>query len=96
MLFRSTAPAYHHVARREVMTLDEALQRVERLIGATIDWTEIGGFLPEGLSPVMRRSALASSFVAALELARQGRVELRQKSPFAPLYLKAPALEAQR
>ena len=32
----------------------------------------------------------SASFVAALELARQGKVEMRQKSPFAPLYLKAP------
>ena len=38
-----------------------------------------------------RKSALASSFVAALELARMGKAELRQKSPFAPLYLKATA-----
>ncbi|HEX7657293.1 MAG TPA: segregation/condensation protein A, partial [Sphingomonas sp.] len=40
---------------------------------------------------VFRKSALASSFLAALELARQGRIELRQKSVFAPLYLKATA-----
>jgi segregation and condensation protein A len=49
---------------------------------------------PEGLrvvSGTYRKSALASSFVAALELARQGRLELRQKSAFAPLYLKASA-----
>jgi segregation and condensation protein A len=32
---------------------------------------------------------LASSFLAVLELARQGRVELRQRAPFAPLYLRA-------
>ncbi|NWN27623.1 segregation/condensation protein A, partial [Escherichia marmotae] len=44
---------------------------------------------PEGASGPYAKSALASSFVAALELAKQGRVELRQKSAFAPLYLKA-------
>lgn len=86
-----TAPVYHHVARRAVMTLDEALQRVERLIGETIDWTEIGRFLPDGLDGGMQRSALASSFVAALELARQGRIQMQQAGPFAPLYLRAPA-----
>jgi len=84
-----TAPAYHHVARRAVMTLDAALQRVERLIGEHIDWTTIQAFLPEGLDHAMRRSALASSFVAALELARQGKVALRQAEAFAPLYLRA-------
>ena len=42
----------------------------------------------------LRKSALASSFVAALELARQGRVDLRQQSPFAPLYLRAAGMKA--
>lgn len=91
MVKARTAPAYHHVARRAVMTLEEALQRVERLIGETIDWTEIGRFLPDDLDGGLRRSALASSFVAALELARMGKIDLQQKSPFAPLYLRGRA-----
>lgn len=84
-----TRPVMHVVAHRDVMTLEEAIARVSELIGTHIDWTTIETFLPEGASGGYRRSALASSFVAALELARQGRVELRQKSPFAPLYVKA-------
>jgi segregation and condensation protein A len=83
-------PVMHIVATRPVMTLEEALNRVSRLVGASIEWNVIESFLPEGAVGIFRKSALASSFVAALELARQGRVELRQKSPFAPLYLKAP------
>lgn len=86
-----TAPAYHHVARREVMTLDEALQRLERLLGLSVDWITIEGFLPDGLDQGGRRSALASSFVAALELARQGRAVLRQEEAFAPLYIRGAA-----
>jgi segregation and condensation protein A len=58
------------------------------LLGERIDWSVIESFLPES-GDALRRSALASSFVAALELARQGRVELRQAGPFAPLYLRA-------
>ncbi|CUS45660.1 MAG: ScpA family protein [Pseudomonadota bacterium] len=85
-----TRPVMHIVANRPVMTLDAALERVSRLVGERIDWSMIETFLPEAASGIFRKSALASSFVAALELARQGRVELRQKSPFAPLYLKAP------
>ncbi|MES1971022.1 MAG: ScpA family protein [Pseudomonadota bacterium] len=86
-----TRPVMHIVANRPVMTLDAALERVSRLVGERIDWATIESFLPEAATGMFRKSALASSFVAALELARQGRVELRQKSPFAPLYLKAPA-----
>ncbi len=83
-----TRPVMHIVAQRDVMTLDEAIERVGRLVGSRIDWNSIETFLPEGASGTYRKSALASSFVAALELARQGKLELRQKSPFAPLYLK--------
>ena len=88
-----TRPVMHIVANRPVMTLEAALERVSRLVGERIDWSVIETFLPEAAQGIFRKSALASSFVAALELARQGRVELRQKSPFAPLYLRAPDLK---
>ncbi|MGK6355886.1 segregation and condensation protein A [Sphingomonas sp. DT-207] len=86
-----TRPVMHVVAQRDVMTLEEAIERVSTLIGARIDWSTIESFLPEHATGTYRKSALASSFVAALELARQGRLELKQKSAFAPLYLKASA-----
>jgi segregation and condensation protein A len=86
-----TAPRVHIVARRAVMTLDQALERVSRLVGARLDWAALETFLPETSDPQLRRSALASSFVAALELARLGKVELQQEAIFAPLYLKGVA-----
>ncbi len=89
-----SAPRVHIVARRAVMTLDEAIERVSRLIGAALDWTSLARFLPETGDPALRRSALASSFVATLELARQGRVEIDQSTTFAPLMLRAPVTGA--
>lgn len=83
-----TRPVMHVVADREVMTLEAALERVSSLIGITIDWAAIETFLPSGTER-LRRSAMASSFLAALELAKQGRVELRQAEAFAPLFLRA-------
>ena len=82
-------PVMHVVARRHVMTLDEAITRLSRLIGSFIDWTEISRFVPQSDDPVFRKSALASSFVAALELAKQGRIELKQDEAFAPLMVRA-------
>ena len=78
----------HLVQRRPVMTLDQAIERVSRMLGFTIDWTELEAFLPSDASGEYRRSALASSFVAALELARQGRLTLMQEEAFAPLMLR--------
>ena len=85
-----TRPVMHVVADRAVMTLEAALERVALLLGEALDWRSIETFLPDAAAGRSRRSALASSFVAALELARQGRVELRQHAAFAPLYLRAP------
>ena len=84
-----TAPAMHVVHARSVMTLDEALERVGRMIGTALDWTFLETFLPVTQDPQFRRSALASSFVAALELARRGRLDLDQDEPFAPIRLRA-------
>ena len=83
-----TQPAMHVVHARSVMTLDEAIERVSKMIGMAIDWMEIEAFLPASDDPQFRRSALASSFVAALELARRGRLDLRQDEPFAPLQVR--------
>src|SRR6476661_156840 len=84
-----TEPAFHVVARRPVMTLDEALHRVERMVGARLEWTRLESFLPETEDGEYRKSALASSFVAALELARLGKVQLDQKAAFSPLWVRA-------
>jgi segregation and condensation protein A len=84
-----TAPAMHIVHARAVMTLDEAIERVGRMIGSALDWTALESFLPATQDPRFRRSALASSFVAMLELARRGRLEFAQEDAFAPIRLKA-------
>jgi segregation and condensation protein A len=86
-----TQPAMHVVHARAVMTLDEAIERVSRMIGTALDWTFLESFLPASQDPQFRRSALASSFVAALELARRGRLDIAQDEPFAPIRLKVAA-----
>ena len=83
-----TQPTMHVVALRAVMTLEDAIARVAALLGEAIDWTTLEAFLPLTTDPAFRRSALASSFVAALELARQGRLELAQDAPFDELRLR--------
>src|SRR6476661_1156876 len=86
-----TQPAMHVVHMRSVMTLDEAIERVSRMIGMALDWTFLESFLPETEDLQLRRSALASSFLAALELARRGRLDIAQDEPFAPIRLKVAA-----
>ncbi|NJM51541.1 MAG: segregation/condensation protein A [Sphingomonadales bacterium] len=83
-----TQPVFHVVKKRAVMTLEEALERVSAMIGHAVEWTAIEAFLPVGATPALRKSALASSFLAALELAKQGALEIEQDGNFAPLMLR--------
>ncbi|MEJ6008432.1 ScpA family protein [Novosphingobium aquae] len=83
-----TAPVVHMVRDRMVMTLDSALARVSSMLGVTLDWIELREFLPPHADAKLRKSALASSFVAALELARMGKAEMVQEKTFGPLRLR--------
>jgi segregation and condensation protein A len=59
------------------------------MIGMALDWTFLENFLPPTEDLQFRRSALASSFLAMLELARRGRLDFVQDEAFAPIRLKA-------
>jgi segregation and condensation protein A len=83
-----TSPRIYHVANRPVMTLDSALDRVSAMLGVTLDWMDLRDFLPPHAEPALRKSVLASSFVAALELARLGRAEIAQDEAFSPLRIR--------
>ena len=76
--------------REKVFTMEEALGRMRGLIGFAGEWTDILSYLPEGweADPEKRRSATASTFAASLELAKEGRVEIRQSETFAPIQIK--------
>lgn len=84
-----TQPAMHVVHDRRVMTLEDAIHRVRSLLGTAIEWTTLEAFLPATSDPAFRKSCLASSFLAALELARQGKLELQQEEAFDDIRIKA-------
>lgn len=78
------------IARRTVWSLKEARDLLTRLIGSVGDWTALDQFLAAYFStPQERRTVLASSFAASLELAREGHLEMRQEEPFAPIFMRA-------
>jgi segregation and condensation protein A len=76
--------------RRDVYTMDQALERLRGLLGYVGEWADLTSFLPEGweASPVRRRSATAANFAAVLEMAKRGQVTLKQGETFAPIYLR--------
>src|SRR6202158_285514 len=78
-----------HLAKRTVWSLGEARASLERLIGMAQDWSRLDEYLLNYVvDPSQKATVFASSFAAALELVREGAVELHQKEAFAPLYFR--------
>jgi segregation and condensation protein A len=82
-------PVYH------LMSMDNALQRMTRMLGRLPKsgmksvWATLDSFLPEGIkNRLYGRSALTSTLTAGLELAKQGRLEIRQDGLFKPIYVR--------
>ena len=72
-----------------VLAIEEARERLERMLGKISDWSALTTLLPfEWSGGARRRSAVASTLLAALEMARDGKVQLQQASPFAEIYVR--------
>jgi segregation and condensation protein A len=72
-----------------LFSMDDALHRIGEMLGQVLDWTTLQHFLPPGLQRgLQRRAAVAATFAASLEMARTGRIELRQDGLFAPIFMR--------
>jgi segregation and condensation protein A len=100
---RRAESAVYELPVFNIMTMEEAMDRMARMLGnlprsgIQSVWTTLQSFLPENIQdPLMLRSATASTFTASLELAKQGKLEIRQDALFRPIYLRSanrPPLE---
>lgn len=93
---RRTVKVQHVVKARTVWSIKEARTRLERLVGQSIGrWVQLDFFLVQFLSSEeTKRTVVASSFGASLEMAREGLVELRQEAAFAPIFVRRCEAEA--
>lgn len=96
-LFDADLPAAETAARYRPVWLDlhgvpDARERIRRLMagrpeGAALSWL-LPAPEPDAVpSRLKQRSAWTSTFVASLELAKQGNVELTQEHLFAPIHV---------
>jgi segregation and condensation protein A len=78
-----------HMARRTVWSLGEARASLERLVGMAEDWSRLDEYLlAYVVEPSQRATVMASSFAAALELVREGTMDISQNEAFAPIYFR--------
>ena len=87
------ARSFVRLPKRTVWSLGEAREAIERLIGLATDWCALDEYLIAYIvEPSHAATVRASSFAAALELVREGQLEVNQQKAFAPLYVrKRPA-----
>ncbi len=96
---RRTQEFAHHeyrIARLPVWSIQEARKVLEGMIGKMDDWGRLDQWLIEYLvEPEKRRSVVASTFSASLEMAREGTIEIRQEEAFRPIYMRRAMQETK-
>ncbi|MFQ5563433.1 MAG: segregation and condensation protein A [Parvularculaceae bacterium] len=73
----------------KVYAVEEARARIERMLGSIPEWSELRGLAPWGEVDAPGQSLIASAFNAALEIAKDGRLDIRQLAPFEPIYVRS-------
>jgi len=79
-----------HLPDRHIYyTIEQALERLSDMLGRTPGWERLESFLPPELrGGIVGKSALASTLVATLEMAKNGKLTMRQGENFGPIYLR--------
>jgi segregation and condensation protein A len=86
---RARDQAYQPVAF-PAYRLDDAREWLKRLLPSLTDWRTLTSTAPKApREGPWRSSALASTLSAALEMAREGQLEVQQAAHFTPIYLRA-------
>ena len=79
----------------QLFSISEAIERLRGIIGHVGEWTNLTAFLPDDLADgIVRRSGIASTFAASLELVKEGRAKIRQSGAFDRLYVKGEEVPA--
>ena len=86
---RRTTGANLTIEASQLYSLTDAIERLQAIVGEVRDWTSLSSFLPEDLMDgLLMRSAVASTFVGSLEMAKEGQLSIRQSSAFGPIFIK--------
>lgn len=80
----------------KLFSLEEAIERLETMLGKIPEeWVSLFMYLPGGLNEkIVKRSAVASTFGGALEMAKRGLIQIQQEKNYAPIYIRKPQASA--
>ncbi len=75
----------------KVLQIEEARERLTRILGRIPEWATLSALANESGADAPASSIMASAFSAALEFAKDGKIDLRQTSHFEPIYIRRKA-----
>ena len=74
----------------ELYSVDSAIQRLKNIFGNIQEWTNFLKIIPNlGQNLIVNKSLVTSNFVASLELAKNGFIEVKQNETFGNIYVKS-------
>jgi len=77
------------IAFSELYSVDHAIQRLKGIFGEVTEWTNLLNLIPKfNNKNIINKSILSSNFVASLELAKNGFIDVKQHNPFGNIFVK--------
>ena len=74
----------------ELYSVDQAIQRLKSIFGTITEWTNFMNLIPDfGQNQTINKSSITSNFVASLELAKNGLIDVKQNEIFGNIFLKS-------
>ena len=89
IIIKSEKISHLTIAYSELYSVDDAIQRLKNIFGNLIEWTNFNTLIPKfGKNKIINKSLLSSNFVASLELAKNGFIDVKQNESFGNIYIK--------
>jgi len=78
-----------HIQGSDLFSPDDAIKRMIGMVGKIPNWARLEQFLPIQLrGDIVSRSAIASTFVAVLQMTKEGKMQMRQSAAFKTIFIK--------
>ena len=89
LLLSVLLPLQISIAFSELYSVDNAVQRLKGIFGEVTEWTNLLNIIPKfNSNKIINKSILSSNFVASLELAKNGFIDVKQNNVFGNIFVK--------
>jgi len=81
------------ISSSDLYSIDDAINRIKSMLGSLKEWTNITNFIPKfEINNTVNKSSITSNFVAFLELAKNGLIEVKQNETFGNIFIREKSL----